>query len=51
MTNEMKLLMALCDALDFKVEEVATEKSIKEREKYIRLGWAFEFLNLNMNTS
>lgn len=41
MTNEMKLLMALCDALDFKVEEVATEKSIKEREEYIRLGCAF----------
>lgn len=42
MTNEMKLIMALCDALGFEVEEVATEKSIKERKEYIRSGCAFD---------
>lgn len=41
MTDEMKLLMALCDALGFEVEKVATAKSIKERDEYIRLGCGF----------
>jgi hypothetical protein len=40
MTNEMKLITALCDALGFEVEKTCVNED--ERQRYIRLGAAFD---------
>ena len=42
MTNEMKLLRAFIEAQGYEIKEVATAKSIAEREEYIALGCAFD---------
>ncbi len=42
MTNEMKLLRAFIEAQSYEIEEVATAKSIAEREEYIALGCTFD---------
>ena len=40
MTNEMKLITALCDALGFEVEKTCVNED--ERQRYIRAGAAFD---------
>jgi hypothetical protein len=40
MTNEMKLITALCDALGFEVEKTCVNED--ERQAYIRAGASFD---------